>query len=136
MEDVRREHLNPSYDAVQRVDVAQTELAGDRDALESEREAGTKFREDSFGAGAAGRAVENEPHAMPAPGLPLHQVNDMPKQAAERGAQDVQNLEARRAKRGLGVRRRGDRCRGRTKRRSDWAQIAHDKESLKFMAKR
>ena len=59
--------------AVQRVNVARTELARDGDALVTRAPGGRKLRKNGFGAGAAGRAVDDQADAMAALGLTLHQ---------------------------------------------------------------
>jgi hypothetical protein len=44
-------------------------------------------------AGVAGQVVEDESDFVPARDLALHQIEHMTKQAAERGAEDVENVE-------------------------------------------
>jgi hypothetical protein len=50
----------------------------------------------------------------------------MPEQAAERGAQDVQDFQARWVRSALRVHRRGERRVGGSKRRSERAHLAHE----------
>src|SRR3984885_5614142 len=102
---------------MQRVNVTRIELARDGDALEAELEAGCKLGENGFGARAAGGAVDEKADLMAAPGLALHQIDHVPEQTAERGAQNVQDLQARRARYALRIRRCGERQVGRRKRR-------------------
>ena len=108
VQDVGLECRNPARDTVQRENVARIELAGDGGALEAERQAGCKLGKNGFGPRATRGAVDEQTDLMAAPGLALHQIDHMPEQAAERGAQDVQDFQARRVRSGLRLRRRGE----------------------------
>ncbi len=79
----------------------QAHFAGNRNALDAEREPRRKFGENSVGARAAGRAVDDQADAMAALDLALRDIHHVPEQSAERRAQNMQNLEAGRSKRGL-----------------------------------
>ena len=77
---------------MQRMDVERIELARDGDALEAELKAGRKLGKNGFGPRATRGAVDEQADLMAALGLALHQIDHVPKQAAERGAQDVQDF--------------------------------------------
>ena len=84
-------------------DIARTELAGNRDALDSECEPRRQFGENGIGARAAGRAVDNQADTMAALDLALRDIDDMAEQAAERRPQNMDDLEAGRCECGLRV---------------------------------
>ena len=110
----------------QREDIGRTELAGDGDTLQTEREMRKKLGKSRIGTRAAGRRIDDEADAVAARGLAAGDVNDMAKQAAERRPQDVQDLQAwrRRGTRHLG-RGGGERGSGRGLHRRDSPHVAH-----------
>ena len=85
----------------QRRHVGGAKLAGDRHAFQSEREVRGELGEHGLGTLAAGHAVDDEPDAMAAFGLTAGDIEDMTEQAAERRAQNVHDLETRRAGGGM-----------------------------------
>ena len=74
--------------------VAEPDLPAHRDTREAEREVGRQFREHRFGARAAGRRIGDQPDAVSARGLSAREIDHVAEQAADRGAQHVQNLQA------------------------------------------
>ena len=63
--------------------------------LDPERQTRRQRRERSFGPGTAGGGIHNQADPMSTRRLPLRQIDHVPEQAAERGAQHVHDIERR-----------------------------------------
>ncbi len=93
MKDVRRQTADPARNAPQRIDVAQVELARDRNALHAERKARRKFGEDGVGALAPGHGIDNQADPMAALDLAVRHIHHVPEQSAKRRPQNMHDLE-------------------------------------------
>ena len=82
-----------AHDMGDRGAVAGADMAAHRNAGKAERERWLERLERLFGAFAAGIAVGNQADAMAARGLFARQVDDVAKQAADRRAKDMQDVQ-------------------------------------------
>ena len=74
-------------------EVAAADVARHRNAGEAERERRSQFRERSVGAFAAARRIGDHADLVSARRLAAREVADMAEQAADRGAQHMQDVE-------------------------------------------
>ncbi len=81
----------------QRDEITRAEFARYREALIAKRKAGRELAQHRIGARAAGGAVHDQTDAVTARRLAADQIGHMTKQAAERRAKDMQDIERRRA---------------------------------------
>ena len=76
-----------------RGNIPHADLAAHRHARQAERQRAGKLRQHSFGARAAASRIGDDPHTVAAPGLGAGEVDDVTKQPAHWGAQNMQDVE-------------------------------------------